>query len=87
MSDINDPINIGNPVEMTIQQMAEKILQATNSHSKISYKPLPEDDPKVRQPNIEKAIKYLDWEPQVKLDEGLKTTMIYFKTQLGIKTS
>ena len=87
MSDINDPVNIGNPIEMTIQQMAEKILQATNSHSKILYKPLPEDDPKVRQPNIEKAIKYLGWEPQVKLDEGLKTTMIYFKTQLGIKTS
>jgi len=87
MSDINDPINIGNPVEMTIQQMAEKILQATNSHSKISYKPLPEDDPKVRQPNIEKAIKYLGWEPQVRLDEGLKTTMKYFKSELNIKTS
>ena len=87
ISDINDPVNIGNPIEMTIQQMAEKILQATNSHSKILYKPIPEDDPKVRQPNIEKAIKYLGWEPQVKLDEGLKTTMMYFKTQLGIKTS
>jgi len=87
ISNINDPTNIGNPIEMTIQQMAEKILQATNSHSKILYKPLPEDDPKVRQPNIEKAIKYLGWEPQVKLDEGLKTTMMYFKTQLGIKTS
>ena len=87
MSDINDPVNIGNPIEMTIQQMAEKILQATNSHSKILYKPLPEDDPKVRQPNIEKAIKYLGWKPQVKIDEGLKTTMMYFKTQLGIKTS
>ena len=87
MSNINDPINIGNPVEMTIKQMAEKILQATNSHSKISYKPLPEDDPKVRQPNIEKAIQYLGWEPQVKLDTGLKTTMEYFKTQLNIKNS
>jgi dTDP-glucose 4,6-dehydratase len=87
MSKINDPINIGNPVEMTIQQMAEKVLQATNSHSKISYKPLPEDDPKVRQPNIEKAIKYLSWEPQVVLDEGLKTTMEYFKDQLNIKNS
>jgi len=87
ISDINDPINIGNPIEMTIKQMAEKILQATNSHSKISYKTLPEDDPKVRQPNIEKAIKYLSWEPQVKLDEGLKTTMEYFKVQLNIKNS
>jgi len=87
MSNINDPINIGNPIEMTIQQMAEKILQATGSHSKISYKTLPEDDPKIRQPNIEKAVKYLGWEPQVKLDEGLKTTIEYFKSQLGIETS
>ena len=87
ISDINDPVNIGNPIEMTIQQMAEKILQATNSRSKILYKPLPEDDPKVRQPNIEKAMKYLDWEPQVKLDEGLKKTMMYFKAQLGIEAS
>jgi dTDP-glucose 4,6-dehydratase len=85
ISEVNDPINIGNPIEMTIKQMAEKILQATNSHSKISYKPLPEDDPKVRQPNIEKAIKYLNWEPRVKLDEGLKTTMEYFKAELSIK--
>ena len=87
MSNINDPTNIGNPVEMTIQQMAEKILQATGSHSNISYKPLPDDDPKVRQPNIEKAVKYLGWEPQVKLDEGLKTTIEYFKSQLGIESS
>ena len=87
MSNINDPTNIGNPIEMTIQQMAEKILQATGSHSKISYEPLPEDDPKVRQPNIEKAVKYLAWEPQVKLDEGLKTTIDYFKIQLGIESS
>lgn len=87
MSNINDPTNIGNPIEMTIQQMAEKILQATSSHSKISYKPLPEDDPKIRQPNIEKAVKYLGWEPQVKLDEGLKTTIEYFKSQLGIESS
>ena len=87
MSNINDPTNIGNPIEMTIQQMAEKILQATGSHSNISYKPLPDDDPKVRQPNIEKAVKYLGWEPQVKLDEGLKTTIEFFKSQLGIETS
>jgi len=87
MSNINDPTNIGNPIEMTIQQMAEKILQATGSHSNISYRPLPDDDPKVRQPNIERAVKYLGWEPQVKLDEGLKTTIEFFKNQLGIKTS
>ena len=86
MSDINDPTNIGNPIEMTIQQMADKILQATGSHSKITYLPLPEDDPKVRQPNIDKAVKYLDWKPRVTLDEGLKSTIDYFKTQLGIET-
>ena len=87
MSDINDPVNIGNPIEMSIKQMAEKILQATNSHSKIIYLPLPVDDPKVRQPNIGKAIKYLDWNPKIHLKEGLKTTIEYFKKQLNIKTT
>ncbi|MBT7521036.1 MAG: SDR family oxidoreductase [Nitrospina sp.] len=86
MSDINYPTNIGNPIEMTIKQMADKILQATGSHSKITYLSLPEDDPKVRQPNIDKAVKYLDWKPRVQLDEGLKSTIDYFKTQLGIET-
>jgi dTDP-glucose 4,6-dehydratase len=86
MSDINDPTNIGNPIEMTIKQMADKVLQATGSHSKITYLSLPEDDPKVRQPNIDKAVKYLDWKPHVQLDEGLKSTIDYFKTQLGIET-
>lgn len=85
MSDLNDPCNIGNPIEMTVQQMAEKILQASGSQSKIIYAPLPEDDPKVRQPNIGKARKHLDWEPQVKLDDGLKTTMEYFQEQLDVK--
>jgi dTDP-glucose 4,6-dehydratase len=85
MSDINDPTNIGNPIEMTIKQMADKVLQATGSHSKITYLSLPEDDPKVRQPNIDKAVKYLDWKPRVQLDEGLKSTIDYFKTQLGIE--
>ena len=85
MSDLNEPCNIGNPVEMTIQQMAEKILQASGSQSKIIYTPLPEDDPKVRQPNINKAKEHLGWEPQVKLDEGLKTTMDYFKKRLNVK--
>ena len=87
MSNLNDPVNIGNPIEMTIQQMAEKILQAANSHSKIIYGPLPEGDPKIRQPNIGKAIKYLGWEPKIKLDEGLEATMEYFKTQLNIKNT
>ncbi len=85
ISDLNEPCNIGNPVEMTIQQMAEKILQASGSQSKIIYTPLPEDDPKVRQPNINKAKEHLGWEPQVTLGEGLKTTMDYFKKRLNVK--
>ena len=84
MSNLNKPVNIGNPVEMTIQQMAEKILQTCETPSKIIYTPLPKDDPKVRQPNISKAKKHLKWEPRVKLDEGLKETMEYFKEQLNI---
>jgi len=87
ISDLNDPVNIGNPIEMTIKQMAEKILQATNSHSKVAYMPLPMDDPKIRQPNIGKAIKHLNWNPKVHLNEGLKTTIEYFKEQLNIKTT
>ena len=85
ISDINDPVNIGNPIEMSIKQMAEKILQATNSHSKIKYLPLPVDDPKVRQPNIGKAIKHLNWNPKIPLNEGLKTTIEHFEEQLNIK--
>ncbi len=84
MSNLNKPVNIGNPVEMTIQQMAEKILQICETPSEIIYTPLPKDDPKVRQPNISKAKKHLKWEPRVKLDEGLRETMEYFKEQLNI---
>jgi dTDP-glucose 4,6-dehydratase len=83
-SDQNSPINIGNPNEMTIKEMADKILQATNSKSKITYVPLPEDDPKVRQPDITRAKKYLNWEPVVGLGEGLQSTLKYFKEQLQI---
>ncbi len=81
-SDQNYPINIGNPNEMTIREMADKILQATNSKSKIIHVPLPEDDPKVRQPDITRAKKYLNWGPVVGLDEGLQSTLKYFKEQL-----
>ena len=82
MSDQHEPVNIGNPIEMTIQQMADKILQATQSQSKIVQVPLPEDDPKTRQPNITLAKKLLDWEPKVSLDEGLESTLEYFKQQI-----
>ncbi len=78
-SEINDPVNIGNPAEMTIKQFAEKILEITGTKSKLRYLPLPVDDPKVRQPDIAKAMKELGWEPRVSLDEGLARTIEYFQ--------
>ena len=68
---------------MTIQSLTDKILQATGSKSKIVQVPLPEDDPKTRQPNITLAKTLLDWEPKVSLDEGLKPTLKYFKEQIN----
>ena len=82
MSEQNNPVNVGNPNEMTIQSLTDKILQATGSKSKIVQVPLPEDDPKIRQPNITLAKTLLNWEPKVSLDEGLKPTLKYFKEQL-----
>ena len=75
----HDPVNIGNPVEISLLEMAEKILQVTGSKSKIVFEPLPEDDPKVRQPDISLARKLLEWEPKVKLEEGLRDTLDYFR--------
>ena len=77
--DIIGPINIGNPNEFTIRELAQKIIELTNSKSKIILLPLPSDDPKQRQPNIEVAKLALDWEPQIQLQEGLKKTIEYFK--------
>ncbi len=82
MSDINDPINLGNPQEMTIKEMAEAVIKVTGSRSQIIYKPLPVDDPRVRQPNINRAKKLLGWQPTVNLEEGLKITTEWFKTQM-----
>ena len=82
MSDYNDPVNIGNPTEMTILEMADKILHVTGSKSKIRFAQLPEDDPKVRQPNIDIARKLLGWEPRVSLEEGLRDTIEYFRRKL-----
>jgi UDP-glucuronate decarboxylase len=76
------PINIGNPGEYKIIELAEKIIQLTNSKSKIIYKPLPQDDPTQRCPDISYAKKLLDWEPKVQLEEGLLKTIEYFKSQL-----
>ncbi|MBN2135790.1 MAG: SDR family oxidoreductase [Acidobacteria bacterium] len=82
MSGINEPVNLGNPHEMTILQLAEKIIDLTNSKSEIVFRPLPEDDPKVRQPDISKAKKLLQWEPKVSLEEGLGKTIEYFEKKL-----
>jgi len=82
MSDINEPVNIGNPDEKSILELTETILRITNSKSKIVHRPLPEDDPKVRQPDITKANQELDWKPKVSLEEGLKITVDWFKKRL-----
>lgn len=81
VSDHHEPVNIGNPNEMTIKQLAERIIKLTGSKSEIIYNPLPIDDPKVRQPNIEKAKTILGWEPKISLGEGLGRTIKWFKTQ------
>jgi len=81
-SNVNDPVNIGNPHEMTIEEIARAIIKLTGSKSKLVYRPLPEDDPKVRQPDITRARTLLGWEPKVALDEGLTRTLDYFKTKV-----
>ena len=82
-SDTNDPVNIGNPLEMTVGGIAEEIIRLTGSSSRIVHKELPEDDPKVRQPDITRARALLDWEPQVALTEGLTRTIDYFRQKLA----
>jgi len=73
------PVNIGNPNEFTIRELAEKVIQMTGSTSKIAYRPLPHDDPKQRRPDISLAKKRLDWEPTIQLEQGLQKTIEYFK--------
>jgi UDP-glucuronate decarboxylase len=79
---ITGPINIGNPNEFTIRELAEKVIEITGSKSKIVERPLPEDDPKQRQPNIDLAEKLLGWHPTINLNEGLKRTVAYFEALL-----
>ncbi|HSB62184.1 MAG TPA: UDP-glucuronic acid decarboxylase family protein [Vicinamibacteria bacterium] len=80
-----DPVNLGNPEEITIRQLAERIVALTGSRSAIVERPLPVDDPKVRQPDITRARTLLGWEPRVSLDEGLAKTLAYFRRRLGIE--
>lgn len=78
-SDLNEPVNIGNPNEMSLIDLAKKIIKFTGSKSEITYKPLPIDDPKVRRPDITKAKKSFSWQPLVTLDDGLKSTIDWFR--------
>jgi dTDP-glucose 4,6-dehydratase len=84
MSDETDPVNIGNPAEMTVLEFAKTIIRLVGSASTIIYKPLPQDDPQVRQPDITRARRLLGWEPQVSLEEGLSRTIAYFRELLGM---
>lgn len=80
--DVTGPINLGNPVEFTMMELAEKVVRLTKSSSRIEYRPLPQDDPRQRQPDISKARELIDWEPQVELEEGLARTIEYFRKRL-----
>ncbi|MCX6974836.1 MAG: SDR family oxidoreductase [Verrucomicrobia bacterium] len=79
MSDFHEPVNIGNPREMTIRQFGEEIRRITGTASQIEHKPLPVDDPKVRQPDISRARKVLGWEPKVDFDKGIRETIEFFR--------
>jgi UDP-glucuronate decarboxylase len=78
-SEVTGPINIGNPGDFTMLELAEKVIALVGSDSKIVHEPLPTDDPVRRKPNIDKAKSLLDWSPSVSLDEGLESTVKYFR--------
>jgi dTDP-glucose 4,6-dehydratase len=82
LSSVNDPVNVGNPREMSIEEIARTIIRMTGSSSRIVYRPLPTDDPKIRQPDITRARTLLGWEPKVALEEGLVHTIAYFRAKL-----
>jgi dTDP-glucose 4,6-dehydratase len=81
-SDTNDPVNVGNPHELSIEEIARTIIRMTGSSSQLVFKPLPTDDPKVRRPDITRARTILGWEPAVPLEEGLTSTIEYFRTKV-----
>ena len=81
--EVTGPVNLGNPREFTIRELAEKIIEMTGSRSKLVFEPLPADDPKQRQPNISLAKTLLDWSPTVELGEGLQRTLAYFEQVLA----
>ena len=79
MNDFHEPVNLGNPREMTINQFADEIIRITGTKSTIEYRPLPVDDPRVRQPDIARAKEVLGWQPRVDFEEGIKATIEYFR--------
>ena len=81
-SDVTGPVNLGNPGEFTVRELAEHVIDLTGSSSKLVFKPLPEDDPRQRKPDISKAKSLLNWQPEVKLDEGLRRTIAYYEKLL-----
>jgi len=83
-SDLNDPVNIGNPHEMSVEDMARLIIRMTGSKSQVVFKPLPTDDPKVRKPDIARARTLLGWEPKVGLEQGLTSTIDYFRKKMQL---
>jgi len=84
--DVIGPINIGNPAEFTIRELAETIIELTSSSSKLIFKPLPSDDPKQRKPDITKARTILNWKPKTELRDGLVKTIAYFEGLLSSRT-
>ena len=83
--DVTGPINIGNSSEFTIRELAEKVVSLTGSRSKLIFKPLPQDDPRQRQPDLSRAKAQLEWQPKVALEDGLKETIAYFRQTLDLK--
>jgi len=81
--DFHEPVNIGNPTELTVKQFAEMIIQITGSASRLVYEPLPQDDPKQRRPDIARAKQLLGWEPKVGLEKGLRLTIEFFRGRIG----
>jgi UDP-glucuronate decarboxylase len=81
--DVTGPINLGNPGEFTIKELAETVIELTGSKSKLEYRPLPQDDPRQRQPDISKAKAVLGWQPTVQLEEGVRRTISYFDELLA----
>ncbi len=80
---VHEPVNIGNPQEMTLLDLAKQIIRLSGSRSEIVFRPLPEDDPRVRQPDITRATTLLGWEPRIDTDEGLRLTIDWYRQRIG----